>query len=177
MERGWRGFYFNGVTATRQPVDVSLTFDGVRITFADGTHKDWRIADLRQTQGSFSSEQRRFEYGSDPAEALVVEDRDFVIALSSAFPEKRLKSRDTHRTRRLAFWGISTLVAAAIGFLVFAGPGAAWLAGRVRPEWEARLGEGVGESLAPESRRCTDSTAIAALRTILDRLTAAEPSP
>lgn len=175
--RRWRGFYFDGVTAASQPVEVALTWGGIRITFPDGTNRDWRIAEMRQMPGAFSGDERRFEYGSEPVESLVVDEADFAAALRSTFPTMGHAIRDHRRARRRIIAAVATLVAILAAFVVIAGPSAAWLAARVSPEWEAQLADGVEETLAPTSRRCTDSTALASLRTILDRLIAAEPSP
>ena len=150
----------------------------MRLQLPDGRSTHWPIHEIRQTQGSFSSEQVRLEFGVDPVEAVLVTEAGFVDAMRRAFPNDSRRLRGQNQTTRLFVWSAGAL-AAAIGLYVFAAPVAAgWVAARVPPSWETTLGAGVEERVARSAQFCGDSTSLAALRGILDRLVdAGGPSP
>jgi predicted Zn-dependent protease len=170
----WPGFYYDGHTADRQAVTVAFEPDGIRLRLADGSSPLWLIESVRQTQGSFSSEMTRLEFGSDPVRAVLVEQPGFARALRAAFPRNRTL-RDPHARARLVM--ISSAIAASAVALYFWGAPmlAVWLAPRVPSSWEVTLGERVVDRMAPPSRRCGDSASVGQLRSVLDRLIVAGP--
>ena len=171
----WSGFVYDGRTADRQPVTVSFEPAGIRVSLADGQSAVWPISEVRQTQGSFSSEMLRLEYGTDPVQALFVEQPGFGAAMRRAFPGVNPTLRGHRQTARLIGISVAVVAAAIVVYLVAANPIADALARQTPPEWERRLGEDVGKRLAPDHRQCTDSVGLAAMRGMLDRLVAAAP--
>lgn len=173
---GWNGFVYDGRTADRQPVTVSFEPAGLRVTSADGTSALWPVGELRQTQGSFSSGMLRLEYGTDPVQALFVDQPGFAAALRRAFPGASPALRGHRQTARLIGISMAILAVAIAVYVVAANPMADALARRTPPGWERALGENVGGRLAPEHRQCTDSVGLAAVRGVLGRLVAAGPA-
>jgi predicted Zn-dependent protease len=169
-ENRWEGFYYDGKTADRQVVGVRLAPGGIHIQRADGSSMTWPISEVRQTQGSFSSEQLRIEYGTNPVQAIFVTQPGFAAAVREAFPEERSGWRDQRSVARLLALGIAALAIAAALYVWGAPIGAEWVATRLPPEWDASLGQGVAERMAPPSKQCSDSVSLASLNSILERL-------
>jgi predicted Zn-dependent protease len=171
----WPGFLYDGQTAERQPITLTLESRGVRVQRADGASVVWPITDLRQTQGSFSSEMLRLEIGTDPVQAVVVSAPGFVDAMRRAFPGANATLRGQSQTTRFALWSLGAL-AAAVGLYLYGAPLAAtWAAARVPTSWEVVVGRNVTKDMAPESRQCTDPAANQAAQSMLRRLLAAAP--
>ena len=179
MQRLWQGFYLDGRTATRHSITIQLTTAALHIQMADGRPMAWPYARIRQTQGSYEGEQVRLEYGTQPAQCVVVQDEEFLSALQEA---ALTKVRHLHDPRRRTLRVRLTVVAALALVPVIAGiylwgiPAAARLLAPLVPlSWEARLGDSVFEHVAPADLRCLDSRRSAALEQILSRLAAAVP--
>jgi predicted Zn-dependent protease len=173
----WPAFLYDGKTAERQPVTLTLNARGIQVRNADGTGSGWPIADIRQTAGSFSSEQLKLEIGTDPVMALVINAPGFVEAMRATFPESQNKVRGQAQTTRFALWGVAVLIAAAALYVAAAPFVANWTAERVPREWEAALGSRVAKEMAPEKKQCTDPGALEPTRAIMTRLTTAAASP
>jgi predicted Zn-dependent protease len=169
----WQGFYYDGKTADRESVTVSFAAGAIRLERADGTSMSWPISRIRQTQGSFSKEQVRLEYGTDPVQVVFVDQPGFSDAVRARFPESRQAWKQRNTTARLLTLGIGGLAAAAALYVWGAPIMAEWLAPRVPVSWEVALGEGVAKRMAPKNKVCT-APELEHLRSILDRL---EPSP
>lgn len=166
----WSGYYYDGRTAERQPISLTLVADGVQLNLPDGRTMLWPIGDVRQTQGSFSSEQVRLEHGSDPVEAVLVNHAGFIDAMRRTFPGARRSLRGRSQTTRLVAWSVGALAAAIALYVVGAPAGAEWMAARVPPAWEATLGQSVEERVRSNAKACGDSLSLAELRGVLDRL-------
>jgi predicted Zn-dependent protease len=173
MDREWPGFLHDGRTADKQPVSLTLEVRGARIRLPDGTTTLWPIGEVRQAQGSFSSEQMRLEFGTDPVQAVIVDEPGFVAAMRAAYPTATV--RGGAQTARFAIWSAVVLAAAAALYLVGGPIAAGWVAERVPVSWEVLLGREVTREMAPESKQCVDSQALAQVRSILDRLISAGP--
>ena len=174
---GWSGYIYDGHTADRRNVRVSLDATGILIRFDDGQSSHWPIADVRQTQGSFSSELLRLEYGTDPVQALFVDDRGFAKTLRAVFPESRLRWRATPSTVRLLVWTAGIMGSLVVLYVFGANTVSDWLARRAPLGWERALGRSVAEGMAPVQRRCIDSSGSAAINGIVQRLVGREGSP
>jgi beta-barrel assembly-enhancing protease len=173
----WRGAYFDGRTAERHAVTVTLGAVAIRITDADGRALTWPYGEVRQVQGGGPGEPARFERGGDVPEVLVVDDPDFLRALRAAAPHYRDRFTDAPRRRsraRLAFAGIVAALAAALAVYAWGIP---LLAGRVASllpvAWEESLGRRVIEETVDPAAVCP---APAPLTLLVDRLAAAQPS-
>ena len=68
----WEGLYYDGRTAARESVTLSLEGTRLRIRRSDGSTVLWPLSLIRQTQGSLSTEQIRLEFGDEPTQALLV---------------------------------------------------------------------------------------------------------
>jgi beta-barrel assembly-enhancing protease len=173
----WEGFYFDGQSAERQPVTLTLARGGLQLTRGDGSSIVWPIAELRQTQGGFSNEQLRIERGQGAlAEAIIVNQPGLPQAIRRAFPHTRSRVRGGGGTARLLTWGLGGLAAIIVAYVWGAPRAADWAAAKVPPSWEADLGRSVEARMAPSARRCGDSTSLAELRAVLDRLLVAAPT-
>lgn len=171
----WPAALYDGVTAERQPVALTLDVSGIRVQKADGATFLWAISTLRQTQGSFSNEMIRIEFGTDPVQAIIVESPGFGDAMRRAYPGANRTLRGPAQTARFALWSLFALAAAVAVYVTGAPMASTWAAARVPPSWEAMLGQSVTKNLAPESRQCLDPAALAAARSLLQRLVAAAP--
>lgn len=169
----WKGFYYDGRTADRQEVTLTVEAYGLRLIRPDGTSIMWPYDALRQTQGSFSSEQIRIETGQDPVEVVLVNQPGFAAAVRAVSPEARRVFRPQRDTARILVWGLGVIAAAVMAYAWGAPAAAAWLAPRLPPEWEMAMGKSVAERMATADRVCGDSASLAAVHSILDRLVAA----
>jgi Zn-dependent protease with chaperone function len=173
----WTGYYYDGRTADRQAVTVTLAAGGLRVERTDGISIVWPIGDLRQTQGAFSSEHLRIEYGvaPDPVQAVFVEQPGLAEAVRAAYPYARSSWQGRRTGLRLLAIGIAGILIAT-GIYIWGAPLAAdWIAPQVPVAWEASLSHSAAERLAPPSRQCGTAESMADLRSILDRLLAARP--
>src|SRR5688572_1475420 len=131
--RSWSGYYYDGRTADRQPVTVTLAAGGLRVERTDGISMVWPIDDLRQTQGAFSSEHLRIEYGvaPDPVQAVFVEQPGLAEAVRAAYPYARSSWQGRRTGLRLLAIGIAGILIAT-GIYIWGAPIAAdWIAPKV----------------------------------------------
>ena len=132
----WEGHYFDGRTAARHEVKVSLMSEGLHIEKGNGTKLWWTYGELRQTQGSQPGDPIRLERGREIAEALVVEETGFLQAIEQVAPRAFSRFRGSTSRPRMA-------------------QGCSGSRGRSCPGWVGtlRLGNpGIGRG-----RRCPDS--------------------
>lgn len=169
--------YLDGRTAARRRATVRLTGTHLEITLDDGRTLTWPVAEVRQTQGAYAGEQGRLERGVGMPEALLVDDRALLGALTAAGTGSTVRVPARGRTR-LALTGLAgLLVLGLLGALYRWGIPAVvtFLADRVPPTWEARLGEAVVAQFAPGERRCVDPAREALIGSIVERLRATRP--
>ncbi|MGH7679058.1 MAG: M48 family metallopeptidase, partial [Gemmatimonadaceae bacterium] len=170
MTERWSGYYYDGRTADRMAVAVTFAPGGLRVERPDGTSVTWPISQVRQTQGSFSSEQVRIEHGTDPVEAVFITEPGFARAVRERFPQDHRGWRDQSATTRLLALAAGGL-AVLIGLYVWGAPlWADWASKRVPMSWEHSLGQDVAQRMAPESRQCGDAASHALLGDVLQRL-------
>ena len=156
----WDGHYFDGRTATRHEVKVSLMSEGLHIEKGDGTKLWWTYGELCLTRGSQPGDPIRLERGREIAEALVVEETGFLQAVEQVAP--RVFSRFRGSTSRPEWLRIALVAAAGVvfvawGLYVWGIPALAGaVAARIPVSWEERLGQSTLESLAPVKSRCTE---------------------
>jgi len=169
----WSGFLYDGRTADRKPVDVSITADGIILTGADGVASLWPIRDVRQTQGALSREHVRLEFGPEPAQTLHVSDQSFGDALNIVFPTENPTLRSQRRNTRIVVWTVGAFVGSIVLYLFGANVAADWAARRIPVSWETSLGASVAARYSAPDRQCTDSESVAAINSILERLVVA----
>ncbi len=176
----WSGVYFDGKTALRRPVAVSVMASGLRLATGEGTFLWWPYEDLRLAQGALPGEQIRIERGPPPPEALAIPDEAFLDAIRALAPRAAGHLLPPIRRRhwmRLVLLAGAAAVAAGLVLYAWGIPALAGLAARAVPRaLEERLGQAVLESVAPPSKRCADPRRDAALGEILSRLSTADPA-
>lgn len=171
----WTGFYYDGRTANREAVTVTVGAEALQLRRADGSSILWPFDGVRQTQGAFGNEQLRLEFGHDPVEALIVAEDGLPEAIRAISPNAIRRVRPRQSTAKVVGGSIAAL---AVGGLVYAWGAPImtdWVTPKVPPSWEVSLGESVVRQLAPTHRLCGDSLAHADLRRVIDRLLAAGP--
>ncbi|MDQ7840438.1 MAG: M48 family metallopeptidase [bacterium] len=175
----WPGSYYDGRTANRRPVTITVMATGLRLVTEEGTFLWWPYEQLHLAQGALPGEQTRIERGSAPSETLVVSDETFLSAIREGAPAAGRHLLPAFRRRHWA--GVVLLAGAGVivaGLAVYLWgiPALADLAaGQMPPAWEERLGQAALESLAPPEHRCADTERDAALSEIVARLAAAGP--
>ena len=171
----WSGFYYDGRTAAREAVTLTLEGNRLLIRRSDGTTRLWPLSLVRQTQGGLSTEQVRIEFGEDPAEAVLVNDPAFAAQIRAASPEARRAVRRQWKTSHiLALTGAA--LAIAVAMYVWGAPGAsAWVAERLPASWEIQMGQSLAEAVGRGERVCASSDTVPELRTVLNRLIDAGP--
>ena len=103
----WPGWYYDGRSAARRQVSITVTAGGLRIVGEDGEAMLWPFASLRQTQGRHDREQLRIEFGSEPAQALSVVQPGLAEAIRAAAPDARDTLRERTPTARVLMWSFA----------------------------------------------------------------------
>ena len=172
----WAAFYYDGKTADRQPVTVTIDTRGLSFQRADGASTIWPIGEVRQTQGAFSGERLRLERSSHPGEALLVMQPGLPEAIRQAFPDSQASVRGTRSTARLIAWSMGVVVT-VVGLYIWLTPlFADRLSRRVPVAWEESLGREVADHMSPTDKRCIDNTTLGEVRRIVARLNRAAPA-
>ena len=175
MQTDWEGDYLDGRTATRQRATIRLLRSGVQIATESGQTAWWPYGEIRQTQGSYAGQQIRLERGGELPEVLLVSEAAFLTSLHRVAPEVAGRFHDPAlRGRRVRLTILAAFAAVALtALLYFWGiPGiASLIATRVPVSWEERLGETVAAHLAPEARRCTETTRTWAIQEVVTAVT------
>ena len=173
----WTGFYYDGRTAQREPVTLTLESGGLQLRLSDGTAILWPFGRMRQTQGRFPGERLRIEIGTDTVESVLVNEPGLAEEIRRASPSASPTLRGHDSAARVVAWSVGAMAIAVASYVWGAPVAAERIASRVPVAWEVTLGRSVVEELAPLERLCGDSASLAHLRTVLDRLLAAGPQP
>lgn len=171
MQLQWFGYYLDGQSANRRSAKIYLEAGNLRIDLDDGAVLQWPYGDIRQTQGAYAGEQVRLEYGTEPAQVLLIEDLSFLTSFHQVLPNRAgafhnpAKRRQRFQLTIIAgcasvalllgtyFWGIPTLAMIA----------APW----VPVAWEEKLGDSMIDQVAPEELRCGDPQRLAKLEELV----------
>lgn len=179
MQTDWEGYYLDGKTAVRRRAAVRLLRTRLEVAPEGGLTTWWPYGEIRQTQGFYAGQEVRLERGGQLPEVLLIRDAAFLTALHRVAPETAGRFHDPGgRKLRVALTALAALaVIGATAALYFWGiPGmASVVAPRVPPSWEERLGRAVSEHLAPEARRCSETTRAQAIREIADGVLSGVP--
>lgn len=178
MAMRWQALYLDGTSAVRHQATVQLTGDHLHIVTDSGTVRDWPYEQIRQTQGSYTGEHVRLEFGENQVETLVIRDQTVLEALHAvgSAHSGRIQHlrRPSVRSARLRWTVIAALVAisAIAGLYRWGLPLLAeTLAPHVPLSWEEQLGRAAVAALAPPEVRCTDQESLDVLKRITERLT------
>lgn len=178
--RLWDADYYDGRSPVRRPARVTIGRRALEIALTeDGRTLTWPLADVRQTQGFYPSEQIRLERRGAALDALLVGDAAFLAAVRAASPETAAAFPGAARRLRV----LATGAAAALGTAAVALALWAWgiprlsdvAAARVPVSWEVALGEATIAELAPPARRCADPERQRRIDTIMATLLRAAP--
>lgn len=175
----WRGYYYDGRTASRYPVIITLTRDGIQIRREEHTSLWWPFDQVRQTQGFTAGEHVRLERGGEFAEAIVVTDEGFLAAIRHIAPHVRARFQaPPRRSMRLVIALIALAGVIVLGTTIYLWgiPAVAdAAASRVPVAWEERLGQDMVDAFIRPRQRCRNSELLKALDRIASTLTAAAP--
>jgi len=176
MQTEWEGYYLDGKTALRHRAAVRLLRTRLEITSEGGLTTWWPYNEIRQTQGFYEGQEVRLERGGQLPEVLLIRDAAFLTALHRVAPETAGRFHDPGGRRlRIALTAFAALAVVGITVTIYFWgiPGlASVVAPRVPPSWEERLGRTVSEHLAPEARRCNETTRARAIQDIAGALLA-----
>ena len=177
MHGQWQGTFLDGKTPTPQNVSIQMMQTGLEVRTGEGNVFFWPFSDIRQTQGSYTGEQIRLERDGEIPEALLISDPGFLIDLHRKVPGLNLRFHNPEQ-RKLR---LKLTVLAGVGAVVLSVAIYRWgipvLVSLVTPfvpvSWEAQLGKGVFEELAPEELRNTDPK----LKEAIDKISSALLAP
>ena len=171
----WTGAYYDGRTAHREPITLTIEAGGLRLRRPDGTGVLWPFNELRQTQGRLPGERLRIEFGTGTVEAVLIDEPGLAEAIRRASPNASRTLRGHVKTSYVLGWSGAAVAVLVAGYLWGAPILSGWLASTVPVAWEESLGRGLIQRLARSDRVCRDVAPAKDLRTVLDRLLAAAP--
>ncbi|MBM4297064.1 MAG: M48 family metallopeptidase, partial [Deltaproteobacteria bacterium] len=153
---------------------------GLRITLDDGALLDWPYAEIKQTQGAYAGEQVRLERGGEFAEALLIQDSDFLATLHRVAPNRAERFHNPAdrpaRLRATIVAGVVSIVALIALYLY----GVPALATAVTPfvpvAWEEKLGAMVMDQMVQPEKQCNDPVLRKTIDEIVAKLTATVPN-
>lgn len=169
------GIYFDGNSSLRQAAQIRLTADSIRAELAEYCFS-WPYSSTKLVSDGGYGDPVRLEAATGGGAALLVEDRDFLEALSHKAPQ--LVARPWWDIRLSGWPAIfqSGAGVAILGSLVYYF-GIALMAeagALVAPRSiEERMGVATVNMIAPPSIRCQDATRTAILNRVTNRLFAA----
>lgn len=181
----FRAWYFDGRTANKHPAQVQPTAQHLVLRFKSGHQILWPYADIRLTpagKGKTSTHLERIARDTPQpiTEQLLIEDATFLERVEQVAPEQlgSFWSRPKHASsRRLLLW----LAAICIPFLLYG----VWtvaipalsdqVAENVPPEWEAKLGQTVFDSMFQNTPQVPAGQQKQLMDAITERLLATVP--
>ncbi|MCC2640577.1 MAG: putative Peptidase, family [Nitrospira sp.] len=72
MSTVWTAHYFDGRTATRHRVTITVTPAALHLLTCAGEIKQWPYEQIRPTQDRYNGEAVRLEFGPEPAEFVLI---------------------------------------------------------------------------------------------------------
>lgn len=152
MNRTYDAYYYNGKTAVRYDVKVSITGIGLRITGhglpPGAAHVEWPFNEINLSQGSYSAEPVRLERGGA---SLVMTAHGFIEEMRRASPSSPARFKNVKNRRKSAIIAVIAfvcIVALLAGFYVFLPTVAGYAAARIPASVEDSLGNAVAEQMA-----------------------------
>jgi predicted Zn-dependent protease len=172
----FQGVYFDGRSAGRHAVSVTVHPGSLSMVTSDGATIWWPLHEVRQTAGAHRGEPVRLERGGPPSEVLEVADPRLLDAIRAINPGARFSGSSARRSFALKLAALAAgcvlpIVAAYLWLLPAIGEAAASV---VPVSFEEQLGRAVLDFVAPQGKRCTPPV----LAEIFARLQAVSaPSP
>lgn len=177
MQLEWQAFYLDGRSAVRRAATVQLQPSALRIVIEGGAPLYWPYESIKQTQGSYSGEQVRLEYGAELPEVLLLSDHGFLAAMHQFAPGRAGRfhnpARRQARVRATILAGVVSVILVVTAYLY----GIPALARAVTPwvpvAWEEALGAVAVDYLASPESRCGDPSRQRILDDLMTRLSMA----
>lgn len=147
MTGSFHGRYNDGEVAKTTDVSVDISAAGIRLT-ADGRQVDfWPAAEVHLAVRPDPAEPLRLQRG-DTAVRLIIADHAALRALTNHCHSLNRQFKTTRRQwRKIATWTTAAIAVVIVLFLVVIPLGSDWLATRIPPKLEARLGRQTAEQL------------------------------
>ena len=157
MPGSFHGRYNDGEVAKTTLVDVEVTDAGVRLT-ADGLQVDfWPAAEVHLAAPPDPAQPLRLQRG-DTSVRLIVADPSALPVLETHCPSLNRNLKTSRRQwRKIAGWSAAAIAVVAVLLVVVIPLGGDWLASRVPPALEARLGRQTADQLIRLFARFSDS--------------------
>ena len=177
MRFEWQGYYLDGESANRWNATIRLSANGIEVQSENGEIHRLSYSNLRQTQGFYSGEQVRLEWGTPLPKAVILLDTVFLTDLhrvaGSRAKHLHNPSRRTSRLKVTALAGLGA-VGLALFFYFWAIPSVvSAVIPHIPISWEEQLGSSIIENLEMFGRRCRPSDGSEAIEQIF--LTLTEP--
>ncbi len=174
------GFYFDGRTATKHAVTVTVMGDGLRIAREDGEVIWWPYDEIRQAQRVHADERVALERGHPIAEILGIEDEAMLAAIERLAPATK---RHFRQPLRRSTW-LTVALLAGIGAVVLGSALYLWgipafadaVTSRVPVVWEERIGQRAMDDVGMFGERCTDAERLGMIDHVVSRLRSGIPS-
>lgn len=178
MRIEWTGIYYDGKTAARNKVSVTLTPESIILKKEDGARLEWAYAGINRFNGEYDGGPVRMFRGS---EELVITESDFLKSLRQTAPLHSSKFQDPDSVNKRKLWiplAAFFIVAAFSSIYFFLIPGTAgFLAGVIPTAWEEKLGEAVLTEFIKDMPEC-NAAMNKPMNEILSQLDkAAQPHP
>lgn len=180
----WDAYYYNGKTAARYDVKVSITSTGLRITGdalpSVAAYIEWPYNEINQLQDFYAAGPVRLER---KGASLVITAHGFIEELRRSSPSSLKKFPNIRSRRRFAITAVIAVVliaAALAGFYVSLPIVAEYAAARIPASVEDSLGDAVATQMEQSipGGKCDDAQLRKQLDVVLARLdSAARPHP
>ncbi len=175
-----RGTYFDGRTAMKHAVTVTVMGDGLRIAREDGEVIWWPYGEIRERERFHAGERVALERGHPTPEVLSIEDEAMLTAIERVAPATK---RHFRKPLRRSTW-LTVAFLAGIGAVVVGGALYLWgipafadaVASRVPVAWEQRIGRSMVGEVGMLGERCSDAERLGVIDQVVARLKSGIPS-
>jgi Zn-dependent protease with chaperone function len=178
LHDSWEAYYYDGRTADREPVRVTLSTGTLTIHREQSPAVSWNYRDLKRGEASVDGGPVRLEKGAPSPEVLLFPDRGVLAAIRRVDPYASLGGGGGGIGAGWKLLGglVFTSVAAIAVLYVWVLPAVGgFLATLVPPSFEERLGASVVRQFTLLGKVCEDPSVKAPLERVLAEVTARFP--
>jgi predicted Zn-dependent protease len=166
----YSAYYYNGRTAAREDVTVTIAAGALVVRRQDGVTLQWPLARLRQTQGKLPGELLHLEYEEGGvSQAVVVPDPAFAAELRAAAPHSSFVTHIDSGTKQILAWSAAVIAGLVAAYFWGMPAFADYTAQRLPLSVELAMGNSMASQVA-SAETCDDDETHTALMTVLDRL-------
>lgn len=180
MPTGRTAHYIDGRTAARHRVTLTVTPAVLQIAMPDGSSKRWPYGQIRQTQGTYSGEPVRLEFGPEPAEAVVIDTPALLSEIHTVAPGIAPHFHNPSWRHARLGWTLGAALGVALMLIGLYRWGILGIASAATPyvpvAWEESLGRQIVEHLAPETQHCRNPERLRKIEQIVQTLAATRPT-